>query len=76
VVYDEMLGRTEAEMIDRLSRADAVVLLSGVIRKAPDWTNRHAAAFREHLLAMGAGRLPVSSPTLELYGRPAKAAAP
>jgi hypothetical protein len=67
VVYDEMLGQSEAEMMDRLSHADAVVLLSGLIRKAPEWTNRHVAAFREHLLASGATRQPVGPPFLELY---------
>ena len=69
VVYDEMLGHSESEMIDRLTQADGVVLLSGLIRKAPEWTNRHATSFREHLLAKGAHRQDVGLPFLELYLR-------
>ena len=69
VVYDEMLGHSETEMIDRLTQADGVVLLSGLIRKAPEWTNRHAASFREHILAKGAHRQDVGLPFLELYLR-------
>ncbi len=67
VVYDEMLGHSEAEMVERLKRADAVVLLSGPLRKAPEWTNRHATHFREQMLANGAQRQEVGLPFLELY---------
>ncbi len=69
VVYDEMLGHSEAETIDRLTHADAVVLLSGPIHKAPDWTNRHTVAFREQVLAHGAVRQDIGLPFLDLYRR-------
>ncbi len=67
VVYDETYGHSEAEMLARLEHADVMVLLTGLIRKAPEWTNRHAAVFRAHVLAHGAIRVDQPSPLLDLY---------
>lgn len=69
VVYDEAYGHSEAEMSARLEGADAVLLLKERIRKAPEWTNRHALAFRADLLAHGAALVPQPSPFLEVYRR-------
>ncbi len=68
VVYDEAYAHTEAEMCARLDQADAVVMLSGLIRKAPEWTNRHAQAFRAHLQAVGAVRVYLPRPLVEAGG--------
>lgn len=67
VVYDEALGHSLDETLARLDKADGVLLLKAPIRKAPEWTNRHVAEFRAHLLAHGATRTDDASPLLELY---------
>ena len=67
VVYDEVQGQPMAATLSRLSKADGVVFLRAPIRKAPEWTNRHASEFRAHLQSLGASHSDGVSPFLELY---------
>jgi len=69
VVYDEALGHPMAEVLDRLGKADGVVMLKAPIRKAPEWTNRNADTFRAHLQSLNAVHSADASPLLELFRR-------
>jgi hypothetical protein len=67
VVYDDADGRDLSFSVGKIAKVDYVILQSDLTRIRPDWTNKHAEAFRQVARTQGRAVPELSAKDFEVY---------